>query len=394
MSTAEPTIALVFSPESWVEQLHRHLADHGGARVRQIVVEPSVALDEDYDALVVSDRWPALTRGFVDAVHARGRRVLGVFDPDEPAGKDHLVSLQVDATITADAGMTDFVDTVNGLARADDPGKATQEPTTPTGGLPAAGVLPSGQLVSVSGPRGSGVTEVALALAACDRRGTTVLVDAHESAPAIAVRLGLPLEPNLRAAVEARTHGTGELARVVARPRGVGFDVVAGFPSRTAAAQVTASEVVDVVGALRDSYRRVLLDVDGHADALLGRALVTHSDAVVGVGQGSPVGVARLVSWIVEARAVAPTLPLHVVVNRSPRDRFRRAEIAEEICRAVPPSTLAFVPTDRHVEDAGWIGEPVAAGPFATSLARVAAAVAPVSPDRRRRPPNRRRARR
>ena len=48
----EPEVALVFSPETWVEELHRYLADHGGARVRQIVMEPSLALDEQYDTLV------------------------------------------------------------------------------------------------------------------------------------------------------------------------------------------------------------------------------------------------------------------------------------------------------------------------------------------------------
>ena len=86
----EPSIALVFSPEIWVEELHRHLADHGGARVRQIVMEPSVALEEEYDTLVVSHRWPALSRPLITGVHDRGRRVLGVFDPDEPQGRDHL----------------------------------------------------------------------------------------------------------------------------------------------------------------------------------------------------------------------------------------------------------------------------------------------------------------
>jgi methylmalonyl-CoA mutase cobalamin-binding subunit len=109
VSASGPAVALVFSPEAWVEELHRHVSHHGGARVRQIVVEPSVALDEDYDVLVVSDRWPALTHGLVRAVHERGRGVLGVFDPEEPAGKDHLVDLGVDATIAADADVTEFV---------------------------------------------------------------------------------------------------------------------------------------------------------------------------------------------------------------------------------------------------------------------------------------------
>jgi len=48
---SEPEVALAFTPDPWVEDVHRHLTDHGGARVRSIVVEPSVALDESYDVL-------------------------------------------------------------------------------------------------------------------------------------------------------------------------------------------------------------------------------------------------------------------------------------------------------------------------------------------------------
>ena len=106
----EPTIALVFSPELWVERLHRHLTDHGGARVRQIVLEPALALEDEYDTLVVSHRWPGLTRSFVDAVHHRSRCVLGVFDPDEAAGRDHLAALGVDGTIRSDAVVSEFVE--------------------------------------------------------------------------------------------------------------------------------------------------------------------------------------------------------------------------------------------------------------------------------------------
>ena len=49
----EPTIALVFSPELWVERLHRHLTDHGGARVRQIVLEPTLALEQGQLELLI-----------------------------------------------------------------------------------------------------------------------------------------------------------------------------------------------------------------------------------------------------------------------------------------------------------------------------------------------------
>ena len=85
MSTNEPAIALVFSPEAWVERLHRHLADHGGARVRQIVLDPTLALDEAYD---VAGRQPPVARADppVRGVAARPRaaRCSGCSTPTSP----------------------------------------------------------------------------------------------------------------------------------------------------------------------------------------------------------------------------------------------------------------------------------------------------------------------
>ena len=66
-------------------------------------MDPALALDEEFQTLVVSHRWPALTRPFVDALHERGRTLLGVFDPVEPAGAEYLTDLGVDRVIAADA---------------------------------------------------------------------------------------------------------------------------------------------------------------------------------------------------------------------------------------------------------------------------------------------------
>ena len=54
----EPEVALAFTADVWVEELHRHLTDHGGARVRTLLVEPEGALEESYDVLVAGHRWP------------------------------------------------------------------------------------------------------------------------------------------------------------------------------------------------------------------------------------------------------------------------------------------------------------------------------------------------
>ncbi|HEX9505205.1 MAG TPA: hypothetical protein VGA62_04275 [Acidimicrobiia bacterium] len=391
MTEPEPTVALVFSPETWVEELHRHLADHGGARVRLVVVEPMVALDEEYDTILVSDRWPALTRSFVEAVHVRGRRVLGVFDPDEPAGKDHLLALRVDATIPSDAAMAEFVAAVVAVVGLVPSGSAAAQyrwnPSPPVVDLPDPHAAPRGRLVGVTGTRGSGVTEVALALAAAaaSRTESVVLVDAHESAPGLAVRLGLGLDSNLRRAVDARAYGLGDLNDSILRSAIPGLDVVGGFPSARAATEVTASDVLDVLVALQRAYRHVVVDLDSGPDAVIGRAVAAQSEAVVGVGTGTPLGVTRLLEWMVDIRTVTAMPPVHVVVNQAPRDRFRKEEIASEICHVVAPASLVLAPHDSRVEDAGWNGDPVRGGPFTAALASLAAEVVPPPAAPRRR---------
>lgn len=384
MNGSEPSVALVFSPEVWVEELHRHLSHHGGARVRQIVVEPSVALEEEYDVLVVSDRWPALTYGFVGAVHERGRGILGVFDPDEPAGKDHLLALGVDVTIASDAEIAEFLAALHTLETT-----TTRRSGDPGAHPPIADVRddgPSGVVVAVSGPRGSGVTEVALGLAVAlaERRRSVLLLDAHESAPALAGRLGLGLEPNLRTAVDACAHGLGSLADCVVPvvERGAGrLDAVAGHPSAVAASQVSTQDVLDVVAAARRSREFVVADLEERSSTA--GAVAGIADLVVGVVHASPVGVVRALEWTDGALGRGGATPLHLIVNHAPRSRFRQEEIRAEITRTIRASAIEWCPHDRAVEQAAWDGTAVGRGAFHQACARVGAAIDPAPLPRR-----------
>ncbi len=382
MTAMEPTVALVFSPEQWVEELHRHLAHHGGARVRQIVVDPAVALDEEFDILVVSDRWPALTLGFVRSVHECGRQVLGVFDPDEPAGKDHLVTLGVDATIASDASMGEFV---VALRTVDDRARSAVD-DAPTGTHPEDPANRLGALVGVTGPRGGGITEIAVGIAAAlgHRRAQVVLVDAHESAPALAGRLGLGLEPNLRSAVEACAHGLGALDdSVVAALPARSAGVVAGFPSPVAAAQVTPHEVLDVVGRLRAGREYVVVDADW--DSKVGTAVLADCTALVAVMAAHPVGVVRALDCLATVNRRLAATPLHLAVNRAPAARYRRAEIQAEIARTIVPTSITWLPVDRNLETAAWDGEVAVRGPFHRAVEQLCDALAPESTRARRR---------
>jgi MinD-like ATPase involved in chromosome partitioning or flagellar assembly len=383
---SEPEVALVFSPDRWVEDLHRYCVDHGGARIRCIVMEPDVALEEDYGVLVVSHRWPGLTAGFVDAVHARGRRVLGVVDPAEPAAIRHLELVRVDHVVTSDAGPADLVAAV--VAIAPD-ASARRAPSAPSAGAPEPDRRRDRGCVVVGGPAGGGRTEVAIELARrfAANGGGSLLVDADDVAPAVATRLALPIEPNLRSAIDAVEYGMGGLSTTVSRVAGHTFAVLSGLPNVAAWSQLRPNEVLDVVHAVAGAHDRVVVDIassledtatGGRGRFAVGRALVERADALVGVGAASPVGVVRLLAWAVDARTLNPAAPVHLVVSRAPTDRFRCGEIEEEIARTFPAVTVTFAPTDRRVERAGWEGDLVAAGPFTRSLAPLAAALAPL----------------
>jgi MinD-like ATPase involved in chromosome partitioning or flagellar assembly len=388
--TTEPEVALVFSPEGWVEGLHRHLTDHGGARVRQVVMEPSLALEEEYGTLIVSHRWPALTRPFVEAVHARRRRLLGVFDPAEPAGREHLLTLGIDRVIESDAPMTDFLDALVSLAPAQSDDaiallerRGADGPAAP--GADGEGLPPR---VAVGGPPGGGATEVAIELAragGCNRR-RMVLIDADDVLPSVAQRLALTIEPNLRTAVDAVEYGMGDLTASLADAPDASFEVLCGLPNVAAWSQVRPGEVLDVLDAVGEARDAVVVDVSNRLEDVgvgigrsrygITRAVVGSATVLVAVGSGTPVGVTRLLGWIAEARSLSDA-PVHVVINRAPADGFRRAEIADEIERTFPPTALWFVPHDDHIEAAAWTGSLVATGPFARAVAAIAAHVLP-----------------
>jgi MinD-like ATPase involved in chromosome partitioning or flagellar assembly len=392
---AEPEVALVFSPETWVEGLHRHLTDHGGARVRQVIVDPSLAFDEDYGTLVVSHRWPGLTRTFVDAIHRRGRRILGVFDPDEPAGREFLVSLGVDHVLASDAAMAEFVDAFTTLApdgQQPGPSVTALEAAVDLGPPPPTkvdGDRATRHLIAIGGSPGAGATELAIGItAALTRYGErAVLVDADDVVPSIAQRLGLPIEPNLRSAIESVEYGMADVNAAIVRVRRA-LDVLCGLPNASAWSQVRPSEVLDVIEAIARSHDYVVANVASRLEDVgrggrgrygISRAVVSEASVLVGVTPAMPVGVTRLLGWVTDVRALNGNASVHLVVNRAPRDAFRRAQLDQEIRRTFEPESLLFVPHDPRVEAAAWSGELVANGPYVKAIAELAVRIAPTA---------------
>jgi len=206
-----------------------------------------------------------------------------------------------------------------------------------------------------------------------------------------AQRLGLGLYPNLRAVIQAVEDEAGDLAANLVGVKEAGFQVLAGLSRSRDWAAVRPFEVAEVIRSLALIRQQVVVNAGHHIEDLswLGqperfgvtRHLLSLADSLVAVGRGDPVGVARLLEWVAEARTLAPGTPMHLVVNRNGRGPFKRGEVEEEIRRAADPATLAFVPADERVEQAAWAGVPVPRGPFTRAVdGLVQAAVPRVSP--------------
>jgi hypothetical protein len=423
---AEPVVAVVFSTREWANRVVRYMADHGGGRVRLRIVEARVALEEDYDVLLVEDVTSFLTARLVRELHRHGRSVLGVFDPAEPTGRERLLELGVDEVIAATAEAVDFVQVVAQVVRAPAPGADHLEAGTarrgagllagspavhpsgpaglagPGGSLPARGEARNGNVAgtrewtrgrqwAVGGPPGGcGATEVAIELARALRRQgeSVVLVDAEDVAPAVAQRVGAPPIPNIRTAIDALVHGAGELTRALTLLPSGGFELLAGLVNPADWTQLRPADAADVALELRRVRAHVVVNVGpvledlpragGPARFGLTRAMIESADTIIGVGVATPVGVARLLAWVGDVVALAPGIPLHLAINKAPASRFIRTEVEAELRRSYEPASLTFLPFDDAVEKAAWRGDLVAPGPFTKALGEVVTAAAGV----------------
>lgn len=357
----EAEIALAVSARSWADVLHRFLADHGGARVRVTAMSPDDLRGEDFDVLLIDDSCSFLTPRLVHDLRRDGRAVVGVYDPDVFAdGKKRLLECGVSDVVESDADPEAIVRAVGRVVAVVDrhERRDRDDPVPPPPSVTA-------RVVAVTGASGGvGASEVAIALAGSlvGPRRDVVLVDGDEAAPSLAPRLGLPLHPNIRTAADAVAHLSAGVDRSL-RPL-AGFRVLTG----TAVEPVRPRELLDVVEAVGAIATDVVVDVGSGLGRpwSLGRLVAERADQVVAVGAASPVGVVRLVDWL----ALLDGRPVDILVNRAPRDAFRRGEIVEEVTRSVRPASFAFLPEDPAVPTAAWDGRPASTGAFARAVRR------------------------
>ena len=402
---AHLTLGVVASPRPWRAELQSHLNNHVAGIHLRVLREPQAAAEEHLDVLVVDDVTSFLTRNLLRTLRQQNVRVVGVYDPDaeDGFGARYLDDLGVDLTLPSTISAADLVSAVESfgpsIATDDDLALLVEsafgaEDETEDG---------RGSVVVVGGPiGGSGVTEVAIALAAsfARRQESTVLLEVDEVGPSLAPRLLYDLEPNVLTALHDVHHGTATLNGVfgvrTSRAADITFAVVPGLAMVADWPLVRGDELVVLIDELSRRFVHVVVaagpileDLGGNGPERFGasRASIVTATHLVGVCAPSPLGVLRLLEWWAELQQLTPGIPVSVAVNRAPASAYRRQQLEQEIRENVAPElvrSLMFLPEDERVTRGAWDGTPAARGPFTRAVDELADALVPHVHSRRR----------
>ena len=354
-----PEIALAASSREWPDRLHRHLLDHGGARVAVRVMGPDQATDSRYDVLLIDDISSFLTPRLVAVIRRTGCAVVGVFDPaDGPDAKRRLLDCGISDVIESDATADEFLDAVRSAIRH-------RSESVPDSEDSDSGAW----LIGVTGVvEGVGATEVSVALArSLSISLETVLVDLDPIWPSIAPRLDLPLHPNLRTAVDRVLHDSERISSVVHEfgP----LSVVGGLADHGSAGPISHTEIAMLADVLGSMFEVLVADLGSLGNAY--GAILPRFGSVALVGTGDPVGITRLLRSVDRIGAVVDDDRLVVVVNKTLGSRYHESEVRAEVASTYPGLPVILMPFDRRVSEAMWEGSLSDRGRFARSIRRM-----------------------
>lgn len=384
MSVERFRIGVVLSPRRWSRRLHAFIADHVHDVELIVVRDQRAAIEAATHVLLIDDATPWLNSRFVEEAERADIRLVGVYDrADGGAGRARLAALGLTHLIEETMPADDIVFLLDRLRPLGEVlhGKRSADGDQLLPGGERGGIIASG------GPSGSGAREIAIALAVewATRGWSTLLVDANETTPGMARRLGLGVYPHLLTAVDrVRANGTAGVGAALAdRVAGLSFDVIVGLPTPRDWDRLVGNDVEALLEACRDRWERIVVTTSPLIEDLQrwgdrfgnSRRVLSIADVVVGCAEPSPRGVLRYLDWLADAAALRSTVV--TVMNKSPKAKRTATEAVRQL-RDVGGALIddvLEVPFDRSVSIAEWDGTFVKRGQFTKAVASIVAQV-------------------
>jgi MinD-like ATPase involved in chromosome partitioning or flagellar assembly len=356
---SHPEIGLAASARDWSDRLHRFLLDHGGGTISGRIMTTEQAISSSFEVLFIDDICSFLNSRLVIDLRSAGKVVVGVFESaDGSDAKRRLLEAGISDVIEAEATPEEFLRLATSTA-------AYTTPAEPA----SSDVHWQSLRIGVIGPPGGvGVTEIAVGLALeLSQRHRTVLVDFNLNWPGIGQRLGIPVHPNLRTAIDLVLHDPERLASAM---HTLGrLSLVCGVANPGAAVVATA-DLVGLLSGLTSSHSHVVMDLGHFPD--IEPELLRGLDALLLVGTGDPAGVTRLIRCLeLVAELTVPACEVGLVVNRIDKASRKRDEISALVHESAPGVPLVLITEDRRLRRSAWDGSPTTAGTFNRAIRRL-----------------------
>ena len=377
----EPVVLLAQTLRPWAHELHMHVMDHGGVRIRGYALTRSDMLRERADAVMVDDVTSFLTSRLVSELHSESTVVVGVYEGGaDGEGRRRLLAMGADVALDADSPPELMVAELIRVC-------AREMPVAEPVAAGAAASQPAGIVVAVgSAGGGCGATEVSIVLAdeLAETTGAAILVDADDQSPGVAPRLDLEPHPGVLDALAALAADSERVGSELRTVRGLKCRVLTGIHVPIEWDRLRPDELAVFIAELAASGSPVVVNLGGRAEELPGagrlarfgttRALLGLADRVVLVTAATPRGVRLAGEWALTVRGLVEMAEVELVLNQHAGGRFTAAELAA-MASALEPRTTTLLPYDRRVLQAEWDGTVVARGPFRRASRGLAATV-------------------
>ncbi len=272
-----PTVATVLSARAWEPQFCDAIHRTALARLVARVFEPiDLSCHPGLDWVVVGAETAWFSASTVAALHDRGISVVGVHADDDPAGAEFLTLAGADLVV----------------GESTDPVHVLRCLQTPTPNLAGN----HHRALAVIGPRGAGVTTVAIGLGTA--AGATAAIIDTDEVPGVGPALGLPPP-------QVGGHPFGEVRVGASRVDGVGPTVVT---LGAVDGPLSLAVGTEVVRSARSTFSTVVVDAPPPFDERVGWCV----DEVVLVLDAGVQGLLRGMAIIERWSWPTP----HLVINR------------------------------------------------------------------------------
>lgn len=327
-------VATVLSAREWEPTLVARARETAAVRIVLRAYQPHEIEEraDEIDVVVAGAEVAWVTPNQIAAWRRVGLGVVAIYPTGDRPAEALLVDAGADEVLSDETPVEALVQAIRFLAPTIDRLTAS----------------PSGQTIAVVGPRGApGCTEIALSLAwNFSRDAETLLIDLDLTAPALAIRLGLPPRPDLTDAADG-VRSTGVIPPDTLHEHGPVRVIVGSH--RIGEPPLRPAMVEDVIDAAVASFARVVLDIGA---AATDDSLVKRADHAVLALDGSAVGVVRGARLVADWAGPPPALILNRV---APSDRSQVVDAAKKWTGLEPAAVL---PTRPRIRSAALEAKP------------------------------------